>query len=128
MLAAEQAGLVEHPKAKNVIFVFLLGGAATQDMYDLKPEAPAEVRGEFRPITTSVPGIEVCEHLPRLAELAHQFAFIRSVNHKAGCHNCLPCYTGYDLTPPDQHPRDTDPPSIGSVIDYLNRGLADLPR
>ena len=50
MLAAEEAGLVGHAKAKNVIFIFLLGGAATQDMYDLKPEGPSETRGEFRPI------------------------------------------------------------------------------
>ncbi len=93
MLQAEDAGIVKNAKAKNVIFIFLLGGAATQDMYDLKPNAPAEVRGEFKPIPTTVPGIEVCEHLPKLAQLAHQFAFIQSVNHKAGCHNCLPCYT-----------------------------------
>lgn len=128
LLAAEQSGSTGPAKAKNVIFVFLLGGAATQDMYDLKPEAPAEVRGEFKPISTTVPGIEVCEHLPKLAEWAHHFAFIRSVNHKAGCHNCLPCYTGYDLTPPDQHPRDTDPPSMGSVCEYLSGGGADLPQ
>ena len=128
MLAAEQAGSVERPKAKNVIFVFLLGGAATQDMYDLKPEAPVEVRSQFKPIATSVPGIEVCEHLPKLAELAHQFAFVRSVNHTAGCHNCLPCYTGYDLTPPDQRPRDTDPPSMGSVCEYLSGGRSELPQ
>ena len=128
MLAAEQAGLVHGAKAKNVIFIFLLGGAATQDMYDLKPEAPVEVRGEFKPIPTSVPGIEVCEHLPQFAQWAHRFAFIRSVSHKAGCHNCLPCYTGFDLMPPDQHPRDTDPPSVGSVLQYLAGDQAELPQ
>ncbi len=127
MLAAEEAGLVHQAKAKNVIFIFLLGGAATQDMYDLKPNAPSEVRGEFKPIATTVPGIEVCEHLPRLAEMAHQFAFIRSVTHKAGCHNCLPCYTGYDLMPPDQHPRSSDAPSIGSVIQYLQGTKSEAP-
>src|SRR5438093_13114534 len=68
MLAAEEAGLAGNGRAKNVIFLFLLGGAATQDMYDLKPDAPSEVRGEFRPIPTNVPGIEVCEHLPRFAK------------------------------------------------------------
>jgi hypothetical protein len=128
VLAAEQAGLVHDAKAKNVIFVFLLGGAATQDMYDLKPDAPVEVRGEFKSIPTSVPGIEVCEHLPQFAQIADRFAFVRSVNHKAGCHNCLPCYTGFDLIPPDQHPRDTDPPSVGSVLQYLNRDRAELPQ
>ena len=64
MLQAEQSGLIKDAKAKNVIFIFLLGGTATQDMYDLKPNAPSEVRGEFKPIPTTVPGIEVCEHLP----------------------------------------------------------------
>ena len=127
LLAAEQSATIQQAKAKNVIFVFLLGGAATQDMYDLKPNAPAEVRGEFNPIATTVPGIEVCEHLPQFAKWAHRFAFIRSVNHKAGCHNCLPCYTGYDVIPPDQHPRPTDAPSIGSVLQYLDAGRSQVP-
>src|SRR5687768_546681 len=54
-------------KAKSVIVLYLLGGAASQDMYDLKPKAPSEVRGEFNPIDTCVPGIQVCEHLPQTA-------------------------------------------------------------
>ncbi len=128
MLQAEETGLSKDAKAKNVIFIFLLGGAATQDMYDLKPNAPSEVRGEFKPIPTTVPGIEVCEHLPKFAQLAHQFAFIRSVNHKAGCHNCLPCYTGFDVIPPDQHPRPTDAPSIGSVLQYLSGERTETPQ
>ena len=98
-------------KAKSVILLYLLGGAATQDMYDLKPNAPAEIRGEFKPIATSAPGIHLCEHLPGMAKWMHKTAIVRSVNHKAGCHNCLPSYTGFDQTMPDQHPRDTDPPS-----------------
>ena len=128
MLQAEQTGLSKDAKAKNVIFIFLLGGAATQDMYDLKPNAPSEVRGEFKPIPTTVPGIEVCEHLPKFAQMAHQFAFIRSVNHKAGCHNCLPCYTGFDVIPPDQHPRPTDAPSIGSVLQYMSGERTETPQ
>ncbi len=114
-------------KARSVILLYLLGGAATQDMWDMKPGAPAEVRGEFRPISTSVSGVQVCEHLPRLARWMHRAALVRSVNHKAGCHNCLPSYTGYAQPMPDQHPRDTDPPSMGSVCEYLNPGPADLP-
>jgi len=106
-------------KAKSVILLYLLGGAATQDMYDLKPSGPAETRGEFKPIATTVPGIQVCEHLPLMAKWMHKTAIVRSVNHKAGCHNCLPSYTGFDQTMPDQHPRDTDPPSMGSVCEYL---------
>src|SRR5262245_25097089 len=54
-------------KAKNVIMFFLFGGAATQDMWDLKPGAPSGVRSDFKPIATNVPGIQVCEHLPRMA-------------------------------------------------------------
>lgn len=113
-------------KAKNVILLYLLGGAATQDMWDLKPGAPSEVRGEFRPIATTAPGIQICEHLPLMAKWMHRSALIRSVTHKAGCHNCLPSYTGLSQTMPDQHPRDTDPPSMGSVCEYLNP-RSDLP-
>ncbi|HSQ54450.1 MAG TPA: DUF1501 domain-containing protein, partial [Gemmata sp.] len=114
-------------KAKNVILLYLLGGAATQDMWDLKPDAPAEVRGEFRPIDTNVPGIRIGEHLPQTARWMHRAAIVRSVNHKAGCHNCLPSYTGLETPMPDQHPRDTDPPSMGSVCEFLRGGRGDLP-
>src|SRR5688572_15686634 len=96
-LAAREAGAVGLGKAKSVINIFLLGGAATQDMYDLKPNAPVETRSQFKPIETSVPGLQVCEHLPQVAKLMHKVAVIRSLNHKAGCHNTLPCYTGYEV-------------------------------
>jgi hypothetical protein len=121
---ARQVGPVGH--AKSVIVLYLLGGAATQDMFDLKPNAPADVRGEFKPIPTRAPGIQICEHLPKMAAWMHRSAIIRSVNHRAGCHNCLPSYSGYETPMPDQHPRDTDPPSMGSVCEYLRlkEGLA----
>lgn len=118
-LAAETSGEIRLSKAKNVILLYLLGGAATQDMWDLKPTGPVETRGEFRPISTSAPGVQICEHLPRTAKWMHKVAVVRSVTHKAGCHNCLPSYTGFDQTMPDQHPRDTDPPSMGSVCEWL---------
>ena len=127
ILRAEEQGLLRDAPAKNVIVLYLLGGAATQDMVDLKPHAPAEVRGEFKPISTNVPGIEFCEHLPRLAQWAHRLAIVRSVNHKAGCHNCLPSFSGYDLPTPDQHPRDSDPPSMGSICEWLRRGHGNVP-
>jgi hypothetical protein len=114
-------------RAKSVMLLYLLGGAATQDMFDLKPNAPAEVRGEFKPVATNVPGIQICEHLPHTARWMHRAALVRSVNHKAGCHNCLPSYTGYEVPQPDQHPRDTDPPSMGSVCEYLNTRRGDFP-
>lgn len=125
-LAAQQAGSARG-KAKSVILLYLLGGAATQDMFDLKPRAPAEVRGEFKPIDTNVPGISVCEHLPRTAQWMHRAALVRTLNHKAGCHNCLPCYTGWEALPPDQHPRDTDPPSMGAVCELLRQDRGELP-
>jgi hypothetical protein len=129
LLAAEaRKPASERPgKAKNVILLYLLGGAATQDMFDLKPDAPAEVRGDFRPVDTNVPGIRICEHLPLSSRWMHKAAIVRSVNHKAGCHNCLPSYTGLETPMPDQHPRDTDPPSMGSVCEYLRAGRGELP-
>ncbi|MEX0726553.1 MAG: DUF1501 domain-containing protein [Planctomycetaceae bacterium] len=127
ILAAETQGLVTPGPAKNVIMLFLLGGAATQDMYDLKPEGPSETRGEFKPISTNVPGIDICEHLPMTAQWMHKVALVRSLNHKAGCHNCLPCYTGWELPPLNQHPTDNDAPSMGSVLSYMDGGRADFP-
>jgi hypothetical protein len=114
-------------KAKSVILLYLLGGAATQDMFDLKPNAPAGVRSEFKPIPTSASGVQICEHLPRMARWMHKAAVVRSLNHKAGCHNCLPSYAGYEVVQPDQHPRDTHPPSMGSVCEFLNTRHGDFP-
>jgi hypothetical protein len=81
---------------KSVIMVFLPGGPPHQDLVDLKPDAPAEVRGEFKPIATRVPGIQICEHLPQLAERMDRFAVIRSVVGCAGEHASYQCMTGYD--------------------------------
>lgn len=115
-------------RAKNVILMYLLGGAPTQDMFDLKPNAPERIRGEFRPIATNVPGMQICEHLPRSARWMHKTALVRSVNHKAGCHNPLPSYTGYEEFLPDiTSTRDTFPPSMGAVCEYLRRERDDLP-
>src|SRR6516165_5366819 len=93
-------------RAKACILLFMWGGPAQQDTWDMKPDAPAEFRGEFKPIATTVPGLQICEHLPRTAKWMHKVAVVRSVNHKAGCHNCLPSYAGHLQTMPDQHPRD----------------------
>src|SRR5262245_60469832 len=72
-------------KAKSVILLYLLGGAATQDMIDLKPNAPDGVRGEFNPIATNVTGVRVCEHLPKMSRWMHKIALVRSLVHRAGC-------------------------------------------
>jgi hypothetical protein len=120
LLALERArGSRSRPgKAKSVLLLYLQGGPATQDMFDMKPDAPSGIRSEFKPMATSAPGISVCEHLPRLAKWMHKTVVVRSVYHNGGCHNNLPMYTGYDVPPPDDSPRDTDPPSMGSVLLY----------
>lgn len=123
LLRAESVGghLWDGP-AKSVIVLYLLGGAATQDMYDLKPEAPDGVRGEFKPIATSAPGIEICEHLPRSARWMHRCALVRSLHHSAGCHNTLPSYTGHEIALDNiTITRDTYPPSMGAVCQYLKQ-------
>jgi hypothetical protein len=123
-----RAGVERNAPARGVIVLYLLGGAATQDMVDMKPDAPAEVRGEFRPIPTSVPGLDVCEHLPRTARWAHRMAVVRSVHHHAGCHNPLPSYTGWETIPPDiVSTSESYPPSMGSVCEYLGGGDGTLP-
>ena len=68
-------------KPKSIIIVFLTGAASHHDTFDMKPDAPAEVRGEFKPIATPVPGLHVCEHLPQLAKRADKYAVIRSLSH-----------------------------------------------
>src|SRR5262245_39950773 len=73
-------------RAKSCIVGFLFGGPPHQDLWDLKPDAPAEVRGEFKPIATSVPGLSIGELLPRCARVAHRFALVRSVTHPDNTH------------------------------------------
>src|SRR4051794_16592306 len=68
-------------KAKSVILFNLLGGPSHQDMFDMKPDAPAEIRGQFRPIATSLPGLQICEHLPRSAKWMHKATVIRTMTH-----------------------------------------------
>src|SRR5437870_4706901 len=73
-------------RAKSVILVFCTGAPAHQDIWDLKPTAPAEVRGEFQPADTNVPGIQITPHLPRLAKLADKYAIVRSMTHNLPGH------------------------------------------
>ena len=81
---------------KAVIMIFLPGGPPHQDMFDLKMDAPREIRGEFRPIPTSVPGIEICELFPRIARMAERFTFVRSIVGATGSHYSFQCLTGRD--------------------------------
>lgn len=114
-------------KAKSVVLLYLQGGAPTQDMFDLKPDAPTGIKSEFKPIATSAAGVRVCDHLPRTARWMHRVAVVRSVYHNGGCHKNLPMYTGYDINLPDEEFRETDPPSMGSVCAYLEKQSGPLP-
>src|SRR5713101_7322094 len=113
------------PRTKSCIFIFLNGGASHIDMWDMKPDAPVEYRGEFRPIATSVPGIQLTEHLPLLAKQAHHLALVRALE-MPGVENSHPWGYYYMLTghPPDParyprgdtRPRSDDWPFLGSVV------------
>jgi hypothetical protein len=129
LLALEKSRAhVRQSKAKNVILLYLQGGPPTQDMFDLKPAAPVGIRSELRPIATNVTGVRICEQLPLMARWMHKAVVVRSVFHNGGCHNNLPMYTGYDVLPPDiDSARDTDPPSMGSVLSLLEKKQGKLP-
>ena len=86
LLRFEAQGARAGHKAKGVILVWLAGGPATIDMWDLKPDAPANIRGEFKPIRTSVPGIEISEHLPKMARVMQHCAVVRSAHHTGPDH------------------------------------------
>jgi hypothetical protein len=118
--ATSLSPLSSRSRVKNVLCIYLLGGAATQDMWDLKPQAPVEVRGEFKPIDTSAPGVQITEMLPLTSKWMHRAALVRSVNHKAGCHNTLPSYTGFEQPLADiTTTKESYPPSMGSVCRFL---------
>jgi hypothetical protein len=93
LLAAEAAAGIER-STKSVILIYLVGGPPHQDLFDLKPEAPPEIAGPWRPIATSVPGIEICELLPRIAGAMDKFAVIRSLCDAQADHDAIQCYTG----------------------------------
>lgn len=136
--AVGQSSIVKKPeagrfgRAKACILIFNYGGPSHLDTWDLKPDAPKEIRGEFQPAATRVPGISITEHLPRLAAMANRYAILRSVNHRDNDH----AIGAYLVLTGHSHPKNTilgieppasplDMPSIGSVVSKLRR--ADKP-
>ena len=99
ILQAEAASGTRN-RAKGIIMVLLPGGPSHLDMFDLKPDAPAEIRGEFLPISTNVPGIDICELMPRLAGMADKLTLIRSLVGARNDHNTHWCSTGWESHPP----------------------------
>jgi hypothetical protein len=120
--------------ARSCIFIYLLGGPPHLDMWDLKPDAPAEIRGPFRPIRTRLRGLHICEHLPRLAGLAHRYALVRSVSHNNHNHTPMIYYTltGREVEQPNQDndvrpPQRTDFPHLGAVLAHFKPSSRCLP-
>ena len=111
--AESQMGIRRSHKA--VIMIFLPGGPSHQDIFDLKTDAPKEIRGDFKPIRTKVPGIQICEHLPRLAGMMDKLVLIRSMVGALDDHNAFQCLTG--RTARNQPPGGW--PCLGSVLSKL---------
>jgi len=121
-------------RAKRCILLFLMGGPPQHDTWDPKPDAPAEVRGEFRPIASSVPGIRVGELFPLLAQQAHRYTIVRSITHTDSTHTTA----GYTMLTGMPHPnpgvpsarngpRPTDHPHFGSVMATVHSARSGLP-
>src|SRR4029077_14293412 len=126
--AAETNPAMRPGKAKSVILFNLLGGPSQMDMFDMKPLAPAEVRGEFKPIATSLPGLQICEHLPNTARLMHKACLIRTISHTYNSHDPLAIMTGFTGGNAQLQAQATDPPDIGAICQYLGLGPQDVPR
>ena len=118
-----QGAVDPNKKDANCIMLFLVGGPSQLDNWDMKPNAPAEIRGPYKPIKTNVPGVEICEHFPLMARMADRYALLRSVHHKAAPihetgHQMM--QTGYLFRGGREHPH------YGSVVSHL-RGPGALP-
>lgn len=117
---------------RRVIYIFLSGGLGQHDSFDMKPDAPENIRGEFSPIATRTPGVQICEHLPRLAERSHLWSLVRSLTHprnehSEGHHIML---TGRTLLPPTfkaNEPTPQDWPSIAAVAGAVVPARNNLP-
>lgn len=112
----------------SVILMWANGGPSHLETFDLKPQAPAEYRGEFKPIQTNVPGIEICELLPNLAKMADKFSLIRSLHHNRNEHSGGTCRFLSGYTPTAANPSDAEFPEIASVVsDQLEHTARDIP-
>jgi hypothetical protein len=119
-------------KAKSCIYIFLSGGLAQHDSFDMKPDAPDTVRGEFNPIATRSPGIQICEHLPGLAERSKQWALVRSLTHWSNEHSegHQIMLSGRTPMPPNfkaSKPQRSDWPSIAAIANAATVRRNNLP-
>lgn len=121
------------PRAKSVIYIFLTGGPSQHDTFDMKPDGPADYKGEFRPIATKTPGVQICEHLPKLAERSERWALVRSLTHTENDHErgTYVMLTGRSHVPVSfkrSTPQSTDDPSIVAVAGYATQTRGDAPK
>lgn len=125
------SGLGPATKVNSCVLFILHGGPSQLDTWDLKPDAPAEVRGEFKPVATSVPGIQIVEHLPRLAQLAHRFTIVRSMTHGSLFHNSATYLVSTGQTPLREliafTISENDFPHLGAQLAYKQPGSGDVP-
>jgi hypothetical protein len=131
--APTRAGGDGFGRAKSCIVLFCWGGVSHLDTWDPKPESPAEIRGEFKPIVTSVPGIRVGEHMPLLARQMHRLAVVRSIHHSCTAHG-KGMYWNMTGHPPPQPqvaanlpPSTQDWPNLGSMVARFRRAPRGLP-
>lgn len=121
--AGRAGGSAPNSPVKSCILLYQSGGPSQLDTWDMKPDAPREVRGEFQTIATSVPGLRVCEHLPRLASAAQRLAIVRSVHHRMRDHNAAAVETLCGHTPLEGDVIFSDGPNsypcFGSVLNFL---------
>jgi uncharacterized protein DUF1501 len=117
-LRAQQPAVRE--RAKSCVFLFLFGGPSQVDLWDMKPNAPPEIRGEFKPAATNVPGIQICEHLPKLAQTMDKICLVRSMTHRMNVHGpaCSEIFTGreYFQAPTTDQATREDWPSLSSLV------------
>ena len=118
-----QAAQPSNTEKRSAIFVFMEGAPSHQDTFDLKPQAPADVRGEFKPIPTSVTGVQICEHLPLLAKRADKYAIVRGITHNVADHGLAKKYllTGNKVS------QTVNYPEYGSVVSHEFPSAPDLP-
>ncbi len=125
--AARSSERVSFGKAKRCLLLFMWGGPSQLETWDLKPDAPEEVRGEFRPTATSVPGIHISEHFPRLAQRVHHLAIIRSMTHTDVNHTSATHYLLTGHAPPSDGDRRRQWPHFGAVLARLRGQTGVLP-
>lgn len=121
LLRSESFAGSDGAKGKSMIVLWLWGGPSHMETFDLKPDAPIEYRGEFRPIATNVPGIEICEHLPLLAKMADKYSLVRSLHHDSpghvnSTHTLLSAYVGEVVENPPFQPKYPDVRAVISRV------------